>query len=125
MTAAWLYIIRNLKRRRARTVIGALGIFLTLGLLTAIQIGLDSVSISYIDLVALQAGKADIVSGKPGSDPLNPQSFSPNEIQARLGTNVLLRGISPRWLGVVQVQFRGEEHYAVLIGVDPQREREL
>ena len=59
MTAALPYIVRNLARRRSRTVIGALGICLTLGLLTAIQVGLDSVSVSYLDLVALQAGKAD------------------------------------------------------------------
>jgi len=125
MTASLLYVIRNLLRRRTRTVIGALGIFLTIALLTAIQIGLDSVSVSYIDLVALQAGKADILIGKPGSDPLNPQSFQPESIEAQLGTNALLRGLSPRWLGVVQAQHRGEEHYALLIGVDPQREHEL
>jgi putative ABC transport system permease protein len=125
MNAVWIYIIRNLRRRRSRTVIGALGIFLTLALLTAIQIGLDSVSISYIDLVALQAGKADIVIGRPGGDPLNPPSFNPTSVQSQLGSNALLLGVSPRWLGVVQVQYRGEEHYAVLIGVDPQREHYL
>ena len=79
MNAALLYVVRNLLRRRTRTVLGALGIFLTLALLTAIQIGLDSVSISYIDLVALQAGKADLVISKPGGDPLNPLPFDPTE----------------------------------------------
>ena len=125
MTAWLVYVIRNLLRRRTRTVIGALGIFLTIALLTAIQIGLDSVSVSYIDLVALQAGKADILIGKPGGEPLNPQSFAPTNVQARFAGHAFLRGLSPRWLGVVQVQYRGEEHYAMLIGVDPQREREL
>ena len=56
---AWLgYVFRNFGRRRLRTTAGALGIFLTIALLVAIQIGLDSVSASYTDLVALQAGKA-------------------------------------------------------------------
>ena len=125
MNAALLYVVRNLLRRRTRTVLGALGIFLTLALLTAIQIGLDSVSISYIDLVALQAGKADLVISKPGGDPLNPLPFDPTEVRARLEQNPHLRGLSPRWFGLVQVQLQGEEHYAVLIGIDPQREKEL
>ncbi len=125
MNATLLYVVRNLLRRRTRTVLGALGIFLTLALLTAIQIGLDSVSISYIDLVALQAGKADLVISKPGGDPLNPLPFDPAEVRSRLEQNPHLRGLSPRWFGLVQVQLHGEEHYAVLIGIDPQREREL
>ena len=56
MTASFRYAARNLGRRRTRTLLGALGIFLTLSLLTAIQIGIDSISVSYTDLVALQAG---------------------------------------------------------------------
>ena len=122
MNAALLYVVRNLLRRRTRTVLGALGIFLTLALLTAIQIGLDSVSISYLDLVALQAGKADLVIAKPGGDPLNPLPFDPAAVRSRLEQNSHLRGLSPRWFGLVQVQVQGEQHYAVLIGLDPQRE---
>ena len=125
MNAWLLYVLRNLGRRRARTIVGALGIFLTIGLLTAIQIGLDSVSMSYIDLVALQAGKADIIVSRPGGDLLNAQSFDPAEVRSRLERNPHLRGLSPRLLGIVQVSLRGEEHYAVVIGIDPQREREL
>ena len=120
MNAWLLYVLRNLGRRRARTIIGALGIFLTIGLLTAIQIGLDSVSVSYIDLVALQAGKADIIVSRPGGDFLNAQSFDPAEVRSRLERNPRLRGLSPRLLGLVQVSLRGEEHYAVAIGIDPQ-----
>ena len=61
MMACLQYVLRNLGRRRTRSVLGVLGIFLTIALLTAVQVGLDSVSTSYIDLVALQAGKADLV----------------------------------------------------------------
>jgi len=94
--SAWLsYIVRNLMRRRGRTLLGALGICLTLALLTAIQIGLDSVSISYIDLVALQAGKADLVIARADGDPFNPQAFSPSNITAKLATNSNLGGVSP------------------------------
>jgi putative ABC transport system permease protein len=124
MNASLVYVLRNLGRRRTRTVIGALGIFLTLALLTAIQIGLDSVSISYLDLVALQAGKADLVISKKGGDWANPTPFDPKEVQRALEGKDL-RGLSPRFLGVAQVSMRGQEHYAVMIGVDPRREKEL
>ncbi|HOW73825.1 MAG TPA: FtsX-like permease family protein [Phycisphaerae bacterium] len=125
MNAAFAYICRNLARRRTRTVVGTLGIFLTIALLTAIHVGLDSVSTSYIDLVALQAGKADLLISKAGSDPFNPAAFDALEVGSRLGNDARLRGLSPRWFGIVEVQCRGEEHYAVLIGLDPQKEREL
>jgi ABC-type lipoprotein release transport system permease subunit len=106
-------------------VIGVLGIFLTLALLTAIQLGLDSVSVSYIDLVALQAGKADVLISKQGGDPFNPLFFAPAEVRTRVESNPHIRGLSPRFFGIVQVRLGGAEHYAILIGVDPQREREL
>ncbi len=123
---AWLiYILRNLGRRRTRTAVGALGLFLTIGLLTAIQIGLDSVSVSYIDLVALQAGKADIIISRPGGDVLNAQSFDPAEVRSRIERNPHLRGLSPRLIAVVQAGAPGEEHYAVMIGIEPRREHEL
>ncbi len=125
MSASLRYIARNLLRRPTRTALGALGICLTLALLTAIQVGLDSVSISYIDLVALQAGKADLIITRAGGDPFNPQAFSPADIPEEALTNSRLRGLSPRWFGFIQAQSRGEEHYAVLIGLNATREREL
>ncbi|MGA2658250.1 MAG: FtsX-like permease family protein [Verrucomicrobiota bacterium] len=125
MSTTLLYVLRNLGRRRTRAILGALGIFLTLALLTAVQVGLDSVSISYIDLVSLQAGKADLLITRPGGDPFNPPAFDPAEIIAKLKDNPHLRGLAPRWLGIVQVSAGSREQYAVLVGVDPQREREL
>jgi len=125
MSAMLLYIWRNLGRRRARSAIGALGIFLTLALLTATQIGLDSVSISAIDLVALQAGKADMLISQPGGEPFNPTSFEPEPVTARLKDDPHLRGLTPRLQGIIQVGNGGIRHYAVLLGIDPAREREM
>ena len=125
MSALLLYIWRNLGRRPARTLIGAFGIFLTIGLLTAIRIGLDSVSISYIDLVALQAGKADLLITQTGGNPFNPTPFNPEPVLARLRDDPHLLGLSPRLLGIVQVNAGGAPHYAVLLGIDAARERQL
>jgi putative ABC transport system permease protein len=125
MTASWLYVLRNLGRRQTRTVIGALGIFLTLALLTAIEIGLDSVSTSYLDLVALQAGKADLVITGEGGDALSPTAFDPADARRRLEAHPLLRGVSPRFIGAVEVRNAGVEHHAILIGLDPRREQAL
>ena len=55
MNASLRDVFRNFGRRRLRTAAGALGVFLTIALLVAIQIGLHSVSTSYTDPVALQA----------------------------------------------------------------------
>lgn len=119
------YVLRNLARRRSRTVLGALGILLTIGFLTAIQIGLDSVSTSYVDLVSLAAGKADIVIGLEGSTPWKPRPFDPKEAIERASADPRLAGLSPRLVGICQVEAGGESRFAVLIGIDPAREREL
>jgi putative ABC transport system permease protein len=125
MVTSLLYVGRNLGRRRTRTLVGALGIFMTIALLTAIQIGLDSVSTSYLDLVALQAGKADLLISRQGGDPLSPAAFDPAEVRRRVEGNPHLRGLAPRFISIAQVRLGSEEHYAVLLGLDPQREREL
>ena len=124
--SAWLrYVFRNLARRRLRTVAGVLGIFLTLALLSAIQIGLDSVSTSYTDLVALQAGKADLLISAPGGHLLKPEPFDPEPVRARLADRPEVRGLAPRLIGIVPLRTSAGEHYALLIGVDPEAERNL
>jgi putative ABC transport system permease protein len=125
MNAAAHYVWRNLGRRRTRSLLGVLGIALTLALLTAIQIGLDSVSVAYTDLAALQAGKADVVIQAEGSSPLRPEPFFDAEVRSKLAANPLLRGLSPRLFGIVVVGAGTTQHYAVLIGLDPRRERQF
>ncbi len=125
MSAVFAYTLRNLARRRTRTVVGALGIFFTLALLTAIQAGLDSISVSYVDLVSLQAGKADLLVRVPDGSPLTPTPFHPAEAMGKLAGDPLLGGVSPRLLGIVRVSTSARQLYAVLVGVDAAREREL
>ena len=119
------YVFRNLARRRSRTILGAMGIFLTLALLTSIQIGLDSVSVSYVDLVSLAAGKADVVITAADSQPLRAKPFDPKAALAKLGDDPLMRGYSPRLFGMTHVVAAGKDRWAIVIGIDPAREREL
>jgi putative ABC transport system permease protein len=123
---AWLgYVFRNFGRRRLRTAAGALGIFLTIALLVAIQIGLDSVSTSYTDLVALQAGNADLLITALGGHLFKPEPFDPAVVRAKLAKNPEVRGLAPRWVGIVQIQSSHGSQDALLIGVDPKAEREF
>ena len=125
MKASLHYVVRNLGRRRTRTLLGILGIFLTLSFLTAIQIGLESVSSSYTDLAALQAGKADLVITGEGGNLLRPEPFSDAEVRKRLEGNPYLLGLAPRLTGIVQAVSGTAESYAILVGVDPVREKAL
>src|SRR5512137_2303055 len=103
---AWLgYVFRNFGRRRLRTAAGALGIFLTIALLVAIHIGLDSVSTSYTDLVALQAGKADLLITAQGGHLFKPEPSAPAVVQSKLAKNPAVRGLAPRWVGIVRIEF--------------------
>ena len=102
MNATLRYVGRNLGRRRTRTIVGVLGIFLTLALLTAIQIGLESVSTSYTDLAALQAGKADVVITVEGGDFARPEPIVEAEVRQALAGNRDLFGLAPRLTGLVQ-----------------------
>jgi putative ABC transport system permease protein len=119
------YVLRNLGRRRIRTILGAVGIFLTIAFLTAIQIGLDSVSTSYIDLVALQAGKADVLISAKDSNPVSPDTFDPEKVFEGIEGTTELKGLAPRLVGLVEVSKRGEFRHALLIGLDPGLERKL
>ncbi|MHB8520803.1 MAG: ABC transporter permease [Limisphaerales bacterium] len=125
MNASLRYVFRNLGRRRLRTAAGALGIFLTIALLVAIQIGLDSVSTSYTDLVALQAGKADLLITAQGGHLFKPEPFDPAVVRSKLAKHPEVRGLAPRWAGIVQIQSGLGSHDAMLIGVDPKAEREF
>jgi putative ABC transport system permease protein len=104
---------------------GILGVFCTLALLTAVHVGLESVAVSYVDLVSLQAGKADLVIQKEGSHWFRPEAFEEAEVVARAAKNPHVAGLAPRLMGV-QMLLGGEgPRYAVVVGIDPAREKEL
>ncbi len=119
------YVLRNFTRRKTRIAMGVLGVFCTLALLTAVHVGLESVAVSYVDLVSLQAGKADLLVRRAGADWFLPESFDAAEVAARLDGHPLLRGLSPRLAGVAAVSAGGDMRFAFAVGIDPAREREL
>ncbi len=119
------YVLRNLVRRRLATALGIAGIFLTIALLTAIRIGLDSISTSYIDLVALQAGKTDVLIMAEGGARFQPKLFDPADALARLKDDPDLKGLTPRLTGLCRVKADTKQRTAMLLGIDPPKERDL
>jgi putative ABC transport system permease protein len=119
------YVLRNLARRKTRTAMGILGVFCTLGLLTAVHVGLESVAVSFVDLVSLQAGKADLTIRREQSDWWRPQAFDPAAVEKRLEGNPRILGLSPRLYGVRPVSSGADLRFALVVGIDPAREREL
>ena len=87
------YVLRNFARRKMRTAMGVLGVLCTLALLTAVHVGLESVSVSYVDLVSLSAGKADVLIQREGSELHDPRPFDAAEVERRTAGNPHLRGL--------------------------------
>jgi putative ABC transport system permease protein len=112
------YVLRNFARRKTRAAMGILGVFCTLALLTGVHVGLESVAVSYVDLVSLHAGKADILIRREGSDWFRPEAFDPALVKAAPS----LKGLSPRLMGVRPLH---DGRFAVIVGIDPAREQEL
>lgn len=119
------YVLRNFARRKTRAAMGILGVFCTLALLTSVHVGLESVAVSYVDLVSLHAGKADIVIRPEGSDWFRGEPFDPAPVQQKTASNRHLRGLSPRLMGVRPVGAAPDLKFAVIVGIDPARELEL
>ncbi len=100
---------------------GVLGVFVTLALLTSVHVGLESVAVSYVDLVSLSAGKADLLVTSEGSQWWAPKAFEEGEASSRLASNPHVLGASPRLTGLVQVKGA----HALLVGIAPNTERDL
>jgi ABC-type antimicrobial peptide transport system permease subunit len=119
------YVLRNFARRKTRAAMGILGVFCTLALLTSVHVGLESVAVSYVDLVSLHAGKADIVIRKEGSEWFRPDAFDRADVEKRTAANSHLLGLSPRLMAVRPVGTPSDSRFAVVVGIDPAREKEL
>ncbi|MHC5036938.1 MAG: FtsX-like permease family protein [Planctomycetota bacterium] len=69
------FLFRNAGRRKGRFLLGALGVFVGVTLLTAIQVGMDSLSLAYIDFATIAAGKADALVMPQNANIFEPRFF--------------------------------------------------
>ncbi|MHA1618501.1 MAG: ABC transporter permease [Promethearchaeota archaeon] len=65
-TFLWNYAIKDLFRQKTRTLLGVLGIAVSLFLLTSVSFVTDSVSYNFVDFLTLGAGNQDmVISARP------------------------------------------------------------
>ncbi len=57
----WTYAFKDLFRKKTRNILGILGVFVSLFLLTSVSFITDSISYSYIDFLTADSGNQDIV----------------------------------------------------------------
>ena len=75
----WTYAFKDLFRKKTRNILGILGVFVSLFLLTSVSFITDSISYSYIDFLTADSGNQDIVLtarhyiGEPENNTLNFQ----------------------------------------------------
>ena len=75
----WTYAFKDLFRKKTRNILGILGVFVSLFLLTTVSFITDSISYSYIDFLTADSGNQDIVLtarhyiGEPENNTLNFQ----------------------------------------------------
>jgi len=74
------FLCRNAGRRKGRFLLGVLGVFVGVALLTAVQVGMDSLSLAYIDFATIAAGKADALVM-----PRNANFFEPRFFDGKAG----------------------------------------
>jgi putative ABC transport system permease protein len=113
------YVLSSLWRHKTRTAMGVLGVLVTLALLTAVQVSLDSVALSYVQLSGLTVGKADVMI-QYGERPyaIEPDPFDPAEASALLAGAPELEGFAPRLIARRDLGGR----FVTIVGLDPARE---
>ena len=57
----WRYAFKDLFRKKTRNILGILGVFVSLFLLTTVSFLTDSISYSYVDFLTADSGDQDIV----------------------------------------------------------------
>ncbi|MHC4600461.1 MAG: FtsX-like permease family protein, partial [Planctomycetota bacterium] len=115
------FLWRNAGRRKGRFLLGALGVFVGVTLLTAIQVGLDSLSLAYIDFATLMAGKADAVILPREANFLEGEFFDGEELKRRVLEVEGVAGVAPGVLWGGQVTAIGEAVTQTIAG-DPSKD---
>ncbi|MHA1855181.1 MAG: ABC transporter permease [Promethearchaeota archaeon] len=99
----WSYAFKDLFRKKTRTILGILGVFVSLFLLTSVSFITDSISYSYIDFLTADSGNQDIVltarhyNGEPENRTLNFK-YAPiiEKIQSNQNLSAKIKHFIPR-----------------------------
>jgi cell division protein FtsX len=54
------YAFKDLRKQKVRTIVGIFGVMISVGLLAIVLFLSDSIAITYIDYMAIDAGNADM-----------------------------------------------------------------
>ena len=128
------YLFTGMRRKKARTVLGVLGIIVSVALLTGMNATVDSYSYSYIDQAEQNEGVIDFMITRNTDDEINPDfnDFIFLEAETRSFAEHVegVQGVSPRLRALIEVEITkpGVEAKKVdleLIGMDVDREQEL
>ncbi|MFX1465026.1 MAG: ABC transporter permease [Promethearchaeota archaeon] len=128
------YLFTGMRRKKARTILGILGIIVSVALLTGMNATVDSYSYSYIDQAEQNEGIIDFMITRNTDDKINPgyNDFIFLEAEPRGSAEYVegVQGVSPRLRALVEVETvkQGVEARKIdleLIGMDVDREQEL
>ncbi|WP_287585290.1 ABC transporter permease [Candidatus Borrarchaeum sp.] len=128
------YLFTGMRRKKARTILGILGIIVSVALLTGMNATVDSYSYSYIDQAEQNEGIIDFMITRNTYDKVNPGFEDAIFLEAKprsLAESVDgVQGVSPRLRALVEVEVikKGTEQLEIdleLIGMDFDREQEL
>ncbi len=128
------YLFTGMRRKKARTILGVLGIIVSVALLTGMNATVDSYSFSYIDQAEQNEGIIDFMITRNTDDEINPdfKDFIFLEAEPRSLAEYVegVQGVSPRLRALIEVEVikEGTEQIEIdleLIGMDVDREQEL
>ncbi len=119
------YALRNLARRRVRTLMGLSGVLVTAGLLTAFEIGIESVTDALVALASLQGGEADATVAPWGTRFGRGEAFESAPVSASVAAVPGVRGSAPRLVERVEVRAFGALRGAFLVGIRADLESSL
>ncbi len=129
------YLFKGMRRKKMRSLLGVLGIIVSIALLTGVNATVDSYSYTYIDQAEQSEGIIDLMITRDVDDETNPTYndylFKDAEVRSYVDYIEGIKGVSPRLRALVEVKVDkpGEENDLEvdleLMGMDVAREDEL
>ncbi len=113
------YILKNLTRRKVRTILMVLALMVSTGLIVTMSATVESIRRSNVDLIASAAGNYDLSLRKrdTSADPFIPYAQVSPEI---LAANDQITAVYPRIEAPVELSANGNVGSGILIALDPE-----